>query len=671
MPSRSVKTHWLGLAAALLAGAASAQPAAAPASLPVPESIIIKNVPALPAATSDDLLAYENIRGAGVSDWHPEERRMLISTRFGDVNQLHEVKMPLGQQVQLTFLKEPIFGGGYSPKNPQHILFGINDGGAENFQFYLLDRDTGKRRLLTDGKSRNISPRFSHDGSLLAYANNSRNGRDFDIYILDPGKPGSERRVAERTGSWNVLDWSPDGSRLLLVEAISANESYLHEVEIASGKVTAIIPRPAAGAETASYESALYSIDGKSIYTVTDRDSELARLVRLDLAAGRSTVLSEGERFEVQGFELSEDGKVLAYTVNEDGMSKLVFIRAADGGKLASPKLPAGVIGGLRFRPGSHELAFGLSWARSPSDVYSFDPDSGKLERWTESEAGGLNAETFSVPDLVRYPTFDRDAKGAQRTIPAFVYRPDKARFPGKRPVYINIHGGPESQARPGFLGANNYFINELGIAMIFPNVRGSSGYGKSYLKLDDGMKREDSVKDIGALLDWIATQPDLDPNRVLVAGGSYGGYMVLASLVHYGDRLCCGYDTVGISNFLTFLKNTQAYRQDLRRVEYGDERDPAMRSFLEKIAPMNNLDRIKKPLLIAQGANDPRVPMSESTQMFEALHAKGVPVWYVVGKNEGHGFSKKENTDYLRSALIEFLKRHLLPPGEAQAAAK
>ena len=313
------------------------------------------------------------------------------------------------------------------------------------------------------------------------------------------------------------------------------------------------------------------------------------------------------------------------------------------------------------FTSSAHEVGFAISWARSPSDIYSYDPDSRQLERWTASEVGGLNPERFAVPQLVHFPTFDEVAPGKKRTIPAFVYRPPADRFPGKRPVYIDIHGGPEGQARPGFLGSTNYLMSELGLTVIYPDVRGSTGYGKTYLKLDNADKREDSVKDIGALLDWIATQPDLDPARVMVAGGSYGGYMSLASMTFYSDRLCCGWDTVGISNFVTFLQHTQGYRQDLRRAEYGDERDPEMRAFLEGIAPVNHAKKITKPLLVSQGANDPRVPLAESDQIVAAVRGNGVPVWYLVARDEGHGFGKKTNTDYQRAVLFEFLRKFLL----------
>jgi dipeptidyl aminopeptidase/acylaminoacyl peptidase len=248
---------------------------------------------------------------------------------------------------------------------------------------------------------------------------------------------------------------------------------------------------------------------------------------------------------------------------------------------------------------------------------------------------------------------------GAPRQIPAFVYKP--AASGDRLPVIISIHGGPEGQSRPYFSSTTQYWVNELGCAVIFPNVRGSTGYGKTWLALDNGFNREESVQDIGALLDWIATQPDLDPARVAVFGGSYGGYMVLASMTTYPDRIKCGVDVVGISNFVTFLENTQDYRRDLRRVEYGDERDPAMREFLLKISPTNNAAKIRSPLFVAQGENDPRVPASEARQIVQAVADNGIPVWTMFAKDEGHGFRKKNNRDYFMWSTILFFENFLL----------
>jgi dipeptidyl aminopeptidase/acylaminoacyl peptidase len=650
-------------AALLLAPAAWSAAPAQEATVPVPESITAQGVPPIPARGVEDLLPYENIRTANFADWHPRERRLLIRTRFAESPQLHEVASPMGARTQLTFYRDPITEALYRPSDPEQVVYSLNEGGAENFQFFLLDRRTGRARRFSDGVHRYVSPLWSRDGKLLAYASNARNGKDMDIYVADPATPGSERRLAAVQGSWAPIDWSADNRRLLLFEFVSANEAYLHWVDVASGEVHTITPHQTARKDvpTVSYQGGRWSADGRSIYTLSDRDAEFLRVVRIDLATGASTVLSGDVPWDVELFDLSADGRVAAFFTNEDGVSRLHLLDTATGAPLPAPGLPAGVAGSLTFRPGSHEVGFDLSWARSPSDVYSYDPDSRRLERWTASEAGGLNPVSFPLPELVHYPTFDH------RMIPAFVFRPAADRFKGKRPVYISIHGGPEGQSRPLFLGSMNYLPDELGIALIFPNVRGSLGYGKTYLKLDNGRLREDSVKDIGALLDWIATQPDLDPARVMVAGGSYGGYMSLASMTFYSDRLCCGWDTVGISNFVTFLENTQGYRQDLRRAEYGDERDPEMRAFLEGIAPVNHARKITKPLLVSQGANDPRVPLAESDQIVAAVRSNGVPVWYIVARDEGHGFGKKTNTDYQRAVLFEFVRTFLLgeKPGE------
>jgi dipeptidyl aminopeptidase/acylaminoacyl peptidase len=659
------------LAAALLSAFAAAAPAAdkAEALLPVPETILAEDVPPIPAARADDLLPYENFRGAVLADWHPKQRRILIRTRFAESTQVHEVATPMGARTQLTFYRDPAGNGQYRPNAPDQVVYSLNEGGAENFQLFLLDRRTGRARRFTDGTHRHVSPVWSKNGQWLAFSGNARNGRDMDIYVVDPSAPGSERRLLEVKGSWVPLDWNADDRRLLLYEAISANEAYLHWVDVGTGERHTLTPRnPRPEDPTVAYEGGLWSADGRAVYSTSDRDSEFLRLVRIDLESGRETVLSGDIPWDVESFELSHDGRRLAFLVNEGGVSKLRFLDTATGRALPSPELPAGRASALRFRPGSHEVGFSLDWARSPQDVYSYDADSKQLERWTASEVGGLNAETFVVPELIHYPTFDTGKDGSRRMIPAFVYRPPADRFKGRRPVFLSVHGGPEGQARPLFRGSNNYLVSEMGVAMIFPNVRGSAGYGKTYLKLDNGRLREDSVKDIGALLDWIATQPDLDPSRVIVTGGSYGGYMTLAAMTFYSDRLCCGWDSVGISNFVTFLENTQDYRRDLRRTEYGDERDPQMRAFLEEIAPARRASRITKPLLVSQGANDPRVPLSESNQIVAAVRKNGVPVWYIVGKDEGHGFSKKGNLDYQRAVLVEFVRRFLLGDGENPA---
>jgi dipeptidyl aminopeptidase/acylaminoacyl peptidase len=662
----------LALAAVLLvappalAQAAEAAPAAARKTISVPEAITAVDVPPIAAEDVADLAPYENLRSASFNDWHPSERRILVTTRFGEVSQVHEVAMPLGARRQLTFSDHRVLGGQYRPDAPGQVGFALDEGGAENYQVFVLDRESGEVVRLSDGEHRHEAAQFSNRGNRVAWVSNARNGRDFDLYVADPAKPGAERLVAELPGAWYPSDWSPDDTRIAMINYISANLTSLWIVDLATGERTRLTPEP--GDEPVAYGGATFSPDGRSIYTTSDAGSEHRRLVRLDLASGEWTTLSTDVDWDVQGFDVSDDGTLVAFFANEDGFARAHVRSTADNQPWPAPELPLGVAYGLDFRPGSHEFAFTFTWARSSADVYSWDVDDRRLTRWTDSEMGGLPPTRFVEPELVRYPTFDEAAPGERRTIPAFVYRPDPAKHQPPYPVYIDIHGGPEGQERPGFLGTDNFLADRLGVALVKPNVRGSSGYGKSYLKLDNAELREDSVKDIGALLDWIATQPDLDPRRVMVGGGSYGGYMVLASMVHYGDRLCCGFDYVGISNFVSFLENTQDYRRELRRVEYGDESDPEMRDFLERISPLTRAAEISKPLLVAQGANDPRVPLSESDQIVEALAARGTPAWYIVAADEGHGFSKKSNADYLRAVWIEFIRQHLLAPAAEPA---
>jgi len=638
----------IGLVALIATSPAVAQP--------VPDSIVSEGVPPVPQALAQSLARYQNSRSALFQGWVSGRREILILTRFADTNQVHHVAFPGGARTQLTFLHERVGSAAPQPGGDS-FAYSADEGGAENYQLFFQDPKTSAITRLSDGRSRHVLADWSHAGRLLAWSSNARNGKDMDLYVVDPSKPDSVRRIKEVSGDWTITDWSPDDKYVVAVEWISINESYVHIIEVETGKTETLTPRHSSGEETVAYSDVRWSKNRKALYGTTDLDSEFRRLVRYDLDTKDLTHLSNNIPWNVDAFDLSDDGKFVAFVANEDGISKL-HIRDTDGHEQRGPKLPHGQITGLKFRPGTREFAFTLTSARATADVYSYDLASGILERWTQSEVGGPNPNTFAEPELIHFPTFD------DRSIPAFVYRPNPKKFPGPRPVLIDIHGGPESQFRPGFLGRANYLIDELGIVLIYPNVRGSAGYGKSYLKLDNGKKREDSVKDIGALLDWVAKQPGLDASRIGVIGGSYGGFMSLASLTHYSDRLRAGIDVVGISNFVSFLQNTQGYRRDLRRVEYGDERDPEMGKLLETISPLTNASRIGVPLLVAQGKNDPRVPMSESEQIVARVRQNGKPVWYVLGKDEGHGFARKKNQDYLQATEILFLQKYLLGNG-------
>jgi dipeptidyl aminopeptidase/acylaminoacyl peptidase len=623
----------------------------------IPDNLVVEGIPPIPAALKRDTSRYLEFRTATFAAWHPTRREMLIGTRFSDTLQLHAVAQPGGARRQWTFSSEPVAGGQFEPRQGRFVVFSQDVGGGEFYQLHRLDLAEGKTTLLTDGRSRNGNARFSRDGHWLFHNSTRRNGRDTDVWRMDPQKPESAELILEVSGGgWAVLDVNEDGSQVLVQNRRSITDSELHLLTVATRKLSKLTPNRE---RVVSYGSARFSRDGRSVFATTDLDSEFLHLVRIDVASGNLTPLgsntSKSPAWDVEAFEVSPDGEQLAFVSNENGSSRLSLVKLGSGKVRALSGIPAGVMTGLEWHENGRDLGFSLAHAQSPSDAYSVDVKTGRLTRWTESETGGLPAKAFREPELITIPSFD------QLKVSAFVYRPDPQRFPGKRPVAVIIHGGPESQSRPGFMARYNYFLNELGIALVVPNVRGSAGYGKRFLTLDDGYLREDSVKDIGAFLDWIGTDSGLDPARVSVMGGSYGGYMTLASLVHFSDRLRCGVDVVGISNFVTFLTNTQEYRRDLRRVEYGDERDPRMRAHLEKISPLNQVDRIRVPLMVVQGKNDPRVPLSEAEQMVKAVRAQGQTCAYLMAKDEGHGFAKKPNADFQFLSTIQFLQEHLL----------
>ncbi|HSW00493.1 MAG TPA: S9 family peptidase [Sedimentisphaerales bacterium] len=617
------------------------------------ENLVVQGLPPIPVFLAGEVRRYTESRSASFADWHPTERSILISTRFANTAQIHRVKQPGAARTQLTFFDEPISGATYEPRTGRYFLFTKDVGGNEFAQIYRYDLVDGRVTLLTDGgRSQNGGIEWSRRGDRIAYGSTRGNGADRDLYVMNPLDPKTDRLVLEvRGGGWSVLDWSLDDRQLLIGEYVSINESRLWLLDLRTGEKS-LLTEP--GPEPVSYRNAQFDRDGTGLYLTADKDAEFQRLSHMDLATGRITALVDSIPWDVEGLDLSPDGRRIAFGVNEAGISRLYLFDIADRKLQRMDAVPTGTAGGLMWHPKGRDLAFAVSSASSPSDVYSLDTETGELSRWTQSELGGLVASDLSEPKLVSWPSFDG------REITGFLYEPP-VRFTGKRPVMIVIHGGPESQSRPGFLGRSNYFLSEHGVALLLPNVRGSTGYGKSFVKLDNGLKREDSVKDIGALLDWIAKQPNLDASRILVMGGSYGGYMTLAVSTHYSDRIRCAIDIVGISNFNTFLKNTESYRRDLRRAEYGDERDPAMREFFERIAPLNNAAKITKPLFVVQGGNDPRVPLSEAEQMVERVREHGAPVWYLMAKDEGHGFRKKENADFQFYATILFARHHLL----------
>jgi dipeptidyl aminopeptidase/acylaminoacyl peptidase len=617
------------------------------------ENLITENIAEIPKELANRVKKYAESRGASLAEIHPAKNEIIISTRFGSTNQFHRVTQPLGARTQITFFDEPVSGASYEPLKGEYLVYSKDVGGNEFGQLYKLDLKTLQSTLLTDGgRSQNSGVTWRKDGKGFYYSSTKRNGGDRDIYYMDPNNPKSDKLVLQvKGGGWGISDISTDGQKLLISEYVSANESHIWVLETATGKLSEVTDRKSKGI---IQSGASFSDATDEIWMVTDKDNEFERLATMNLATKKVVYHTSKIPWNVENYNLSEDKKSIVFITNEAGLNKMYLMNAKDKTYSAVKNIPIGLIGGANFTKDNQNIFFTQSTAQSASDVYKLILKTGVIQRWTESELGEMQKSDMSVPKFIEWKSFDN------LTISGFYY-PVASKFTGKRPVLINIHGGPEGQSMASFLGSNNYYTNEMGVAIIFPNVRGSSGFGKTFIAKDNGFLREDSVKDIGALLDWIAQQPELDKDRIMIMGGSYGGYMTLATAYHYADKIKCSIDIVGISNFNTFLKNTEEYRRDLRRVEYGDERIPEMAAFFEKMAPLNNIDKIKKPLFIIQGTNDPRVPVTEATQMRDKLKANGNVVWYLEAKDEGHGFRKKANVDFQRLAVIRFMQEYLI----------
>jgi dipeptidyl aminopeptidase/acylaminoacyl peptidase len=615
-------------------------------------NLIFENIPRAPAGLAEKLEGYLNARQATPLGWSPKGQ-LLIATRFADVDQLHLVDQPGGARRQLTFLHEPITEAAFSPDPARSAYVFLKDsGGNENSQLYYQRVGEPAARILTDGNSLNGAPVWSNSGREVAFFSTARDGRSYDIDIVDPESGALPRLglAGDASGAaWSVLDWSPDDSKLLVLKQVSISEGYLYIVDLSTGQKREVEPSPA----KVGIAGAKFTRDGQGVYLISDRDSEFARLRYVNLFSNDKTVISEHIPWDIEALAISRDGHYLAYVSNEAGASKLNLLDLRAHQDLSPPRLQqSGAIGSLSFDATGTRLAFGFAAANQPRDAYVLDIAENRLEPWTRSEAGAVDAAKFVLPRLTEFPSFDR-VDGKARQVPAYVYEPASV---GTHPVLISLHGGPESQFRPGFDPWIQYVVNELGFAVIAPNVRGSSGYGKTYMALDNGMLREDAVKDVGALLVWIGLQKNFDAKHVVVAGGSYGGYLTLATMVNYSDRLRGGVDVSGIADFVTFLTNTAPYRQNQRRAEYGDERDLDMRSFLRRISPLTNADRITRPLLVVHGKNDPRVPLSEAEQIVNKLRAKGGEVWYLLAADEGHGYRKKQNRDAYYETFAQFL---------------
>jgi dipeptidyl aminopeptidase/acylaminoacyl peptidase len=620
-------------------------------SLAVPDRVKVDNVPPIPLSIVDAVAPYGQFRQARLLGWHPTARRILIATAFGNVTQVHEVRSPGGARTQLTFYRDGVTGGAsYDPGGTYIVFRKDTSGGGEAMQLFRYELDTGRIVMLTDGKSRNSAPVWSHKRGVLAYVSTRRNGKDRDIWVMNPLAPTREQMIGEVDGTWEVLDWSADDKEILAVELIpGSTETRLWRIDVDSKRRTLVTPK---AGRPARWTAATFGDGGRAVFALSDRDSDVMRVWRCNLATGAWALVTKPD-LAIEGFAAAPVGNQLAVIADRGATSELQFVDTVTRRHRIVRSIAPGVISNLAWRPAGDAVGLEFAGARTFRDVYSVSSKTLAVERWTMSEMGGATQNALPDAEIVQWKSFDG------RMIPGILYRPAK-QFTGPRPVMINVHGGPETRERPRGLGRSNYFRNELGMAIIYPNIRGSSGYGNAYEHLDDGRNREDAVKDIGALLDWIATRPEFDKSRVMVTGSSYGGYITYASAIAYGDRIRCAFAGFGLSDFVAFLEGTDPSRRRDRLLEYGDPSDPDTRAFLKSISPLTHASRLKVPLFVAQGAKDTRVPMNQSEAMVRAVRANGTPVWYVV-YDSGHEEFTQATNDFNLYAWVLFVQKYLL----------
>jgi dipeptidyl aminopeptidase/acylaminoacyl peptidase len=655
-----VRASFAVLTLCALGGAPHAQSRSASEFLPVPANVTAEGVPPIPASSVSALAPYAGFRRALFAAWHPRRREILVSTTFGNVPQFHSVAGPGMDRQQITFFPEGLSAtttASFAPDGSYLLISkdAPNTAAAEATQFYRYDVTTRQSALLTDGKSKYLSFAWSNHGAQLAFDSTQRNGRDLDLYVMNPLEPSSVRRLAEMQGAWTVAGWSPDDRQLLVVNVpAGASRTFIWLIDVRTGEKRALTPLD----QEIVWRTPQFSPDGRYVYALSNKDSELSRVWRCDLASGEWTSLGNPDEM-IDNASLSPDGRTLAVVIFTPSGSRLELRDPRTLAVRTTPKLPNGlIIGRPTWRPDSSEVAFSFWSPGMFGDVFSAHAGTGAVERWTRSESGVFNPETLPEPEIVKWKSFD----GIEFS--GVVYRPP-ATFSGPRPVMISFHGGPSGTTaieRPRFQGRSNYFLNELGIAIIYPNVRGSYGFGKSFARLDDQLKREDSVKDVGAILDWIAAQPALDRNRVMLTGISYGGYMSYAAAEMFADRVRCAVSANGIADFITYFQYTNESRVEDRRAEYGDERDPSMHEFLKTISPVTQAAKLKVPLMIVNGARDPRVPPQQGDEMAKAVMANGTPVWHLVFADEPHFlFQNVANNNYFFYVQTEFIRRYLL----------
>jgi len=632
-------------------------------AITAPATITTEGIPPIPQSIADGLAKYAQFRQAQMMAWNPSKRQILITTTLGSVPQLYSVDGPGRDRHQLTWFERgvPVFANvSFDPADANAVIFQYDPAGTTELRsLYRYDMTTGEISQVVESKTR-YAHAWSRQGRWLVYDSAERNGKDRDLYVIQPSDPKTKRRLAEFDGAFSPQDWSPDGTSLLALEIPSNAETYVWRIDVKTGEKKALTPRDG---EKAAWWNARFSADGKRVYAISDRQGGDFRVWRCDVAncvwsavTPQGMVVDASNAAATAGFEISPDGSLMAVVADKGSFTELQMIDLTTLKPRALPALPKGTVAQLRWRPASKEIALSVASIKSQGDVYSVDVALGTISRWTTSETT-FNPETLPAPEVVDVKSFDGTP------ISVILYRPP-AKFSGPRPVIMQFHGGPALRDRVRFQGRSNYLLNELGIALMYPNVRGSSGFGRRFAQMDDGTGREGAIKDVGALLDWIGTRADLDKNRVMLGGASYGGWLALEAGIVYNGRIRGILEGAGITDFITYLeKDTNAARQTNRRLEYGDERDPAMRPFLTSISPITRAADLKKPTFILQPGKDIRIPVAQARELLNALKANNATVWYAEFADADHDSfpGPTQNIDWMLAAWIAFFKAYLL----------
>jgi len=610
----------------------------------------MEGIPPIPKSLATDVGRYTRIYGLPLAGWAPDKREIWVKS----ISQLTHISS-IGSPGEKPKTIKHIFGLGiydvYIQPQGHYLIYNQDKDGTEKYQMHLYDLQSGKNTLLSDSNARDTEFVWSNNGEQLAYSS-TIGGKGISLYLITPLKPESKRLLVKSDDNYmKAYAWSPDDKLIVYCEFMSMDASKLWVINVETG-VKTLLSDQSSNEDYHSFPR--FSKDGKGVYVKTNYRSEVNRIAYVNLETRRYEFLKTDEKWDVEEFQLSPDGKSMAFSVNEDGVSRLYIYDIAAKRKKAIAGLPLGVISGLAWNRASIDCAFNFKSPKTPNDIYSVAAATGAVERWAQSYSNGMDLDQFPTPELVRWKSFDG------RTISGFMYRPSR-QYPGKRPVIIDLHGGPSEQVRPGYLYADNYLVNALGVVKIYPNYRGSRGYGKTFVKLDNGLRREDAIKDISALLDWIRSRPDLDPERIVVQGASYGGFMALSVATRHNDRIRASIIEYGISEWISFINNPDVNARDLWRAEYGDERNPQVRDYLIRLSPLYSINQNQKPMFLIHGSKDPRVPVQQAEAILSAMKQTQIPIWHLFGKNEGHGFRKFTNWEIRTLAIILFIQEHLI----------